>query len=582
MSSDEKLREDRPCTSLESAQANKNKTLHQEVTDQAADQSDAQTHDVAAAKDLLDKEYFCGLGLTGQMQEDHRSSDGDSAEGGSVPEEEEDDEEDKEEVEEQDYEEDDKGDNEDKEEDCEEKIGGRGEEGDFLMSTCCSGDFCDGWKEDRTLSEGQPLTLEGSRNPQDRNEEQEGDSDEDLSYFERVPGLSSATRIKGDGADGGEQEQEEGKQEDLSGSENEDVITEEGRAPTLCFDQEEDEINMDTGFELVAKVDLECPDNDLASQNLQGLTADGEAVVGKIRDFVGEEHQEAGESFADYPSDFSSSEYEESGSKSPTGAPWENIWVVRDGGDLRSEEGAKGDNEGEEKVDSMLRLGSERSGEGVSEEDEEDELEEDEVEDEEEEDKREEELEDEEEQEEEQKEQEEDEGVGELLEHELGDAAAIRCELGESDSYSSSEDEASLSRSEEEFADGHLQPEEELRDLSGGLSNTYTKWSSSEESTGFDQSWNPDTLTLQSRPAESQELCTTSVGPTWPAVIKGSVDDSFFFNTEAPGTTAAGELEEEEYEEERNWEQEQERIKAFFEFYDSSDGEKSEGESLRG
>lgn len=168
------------------------------------------------------------------------------------------------------------------------------------------------------------------------------------------------------------------------------------------------------------------------------------------------------------------------------------------------------------------------------------------------------------------------------MEHGLGDAAVIRCERGESDSYTSSEDEAMLNRSEEELAEGPQQPEE-LSDLIGSLSDTYTRWSSSDEPAGVDLSWNPDTLTAQTRPADSQGVCTALAGTTWETIVQGSVDDSFFYNTEPLGTTLAGQLGDDEYEEERNWEQEQERIKAFFEFYDDSDGEKgNEGESVGG
>ncbi|KAM8830128.1 uncharacterized protein ACB058_018502 isoform 4-T4 [Synchiropus picturatus] len=50
---------------------------------------------------------------------------------------------------------------------------------------------------------------------------------------------------------------------------------------------------------------------------------------------------------------------------------------------------------------------------------------------------------------------------------------------------------------------------------------------------------------------------------------QGSLDDSFFFNT---GSEKSGKAELEKVdEEERNWEQEQERIKAFYKFYDDSD-----------
>ncbi|KAI4824619.1 hypothetical protein KUCAC02_013118 [Chaenocephalus aceratus] len=75
----------------------------------------------------------------------------------------------------------------------------------FFRSVSCSDEFCVGNKEDRVFAEGQPLALEGAENPQVRKEEQ-GEGDEEVSYFERVPERSNEMMLRAvaEVEDGGE------------------------------------------------------------------------------------------------------------------------------------------------------------------------------------------------------------------------------------------------------------------------------------------------------------------------------------------------------------------------------------------
>lgn len=537
LSFDEKLGEDKTCTSQENIPGKENKALYQEVTNQPADVSDTEAKNACAAqdvdKDLPDEEYFRGLGVMRKEQGDYTSLDGDPEEEGSVPGEEEEQEEEEEEGEEE-------------EEEEEDMVAG-GEPGELPMSLWCSSEFCSVNKEDRTFAEGQPLALEGAENPQVRNEEL-GESDEDLSYFERVPGHGSGMRIKGDGSEEGEQEWGEEKQEDSPDSESEDMKTEEGNALVQYFEQEEE----NAGFDCPMDVNLEFAGVGLSSQNPQDLNADGEGVVEKLRDFLGEEHQEAGESFADYPSDFSSCEYEESGRKSPKSNP--DIWVARGGNDSGWEVRAGGADD-EERVKCMFGLDLERVGDVVTEE------------------------------------EGKDGGETGLVEHTLDDAAVVRCETDDSDSDTSSEDEAVLIRSDEELFEiehpYNAENSKQLEELARAPRwSTCDDYSSAAYPAGFNLNWNPDVLRAQTFQTDSlltaEDPVTGATKGTTCFSDRGSLDDGFFFNTEPEDCRSIEvvQLEEDEYEEERNWEQEQERIKAFFEFYDDSDSEKgNEGES---
>lgn len=560
---DEKSEDDKTDISRENLATKEDGALHQEASGQTAVLYSMVTKDAYMAENVdeeqSDEEDFQGVEITSMEntpEEDYTSSDGDSEQEGSVS-----------------------GDDEDDEE---EDIGTGEKPGNLLMSVHYGVEFCDGDKEDRIFSEGQPLAPEDAENPQVRNKEQgESESDEEVSYFERVPEHSSEMMLKGDGIEEDEQENEEGKQEDSdSDSQCEGMKIKQENILALCFETEVENPYGDGQ----AKASLEFPE--ISVQNLQDLVAevDSEEYAEKMKDFSGEEHQEAGEGFADYPSDFSSCEYIGDGGKNQernhqstakqnsrleravTDATW--MERVEDTDEDRDEYLYSIDLE----VDSDKFRGLDVATGGK------------------------------------------DRGKIETVEHVLGDAAVTGCDDGgetsESDSYSSSDDDVHVKRSDEEQVDDmrlqDLKNNRQLEEtqLEGGCSAAFARWSTFDDyNRDFNINWNLDVLTTDTllsedllttedtdkadvtqRPAEDinnysvvQRGDTKTTSPS----NQGSLDDSFFFNTEieASGVTELGQLGDDEYEEERNWEQEQERIKAFYKFYDDSDGENErEGE----
>lgn len=189
------------------------------------------------------------------------------------------------------------GDSVSEEEDEEEDEGNVEDPGELLMIACCDNPCCDENEGDRIFAEGQPLGAADSENPHIRNKER-GDSETqgEVFHFERVPEHSGETLVKGDEIDENEQVQEGEEQVSLSAGEF------EGLAGCL-----EEKIH-GACKEGMQQASLESPDVPL--QDVRGLKADREKEehFEKMKDFSGEEHQEAGESFADYPSDFSSCE----------------------------------------------------------------------------------------------------------------------------------------------------------------------------------------------------------------------------------------------------------------------------------
>ncbi|XP_044208613.1 uncharacterized protein LOC122983005 isoform X1 [Thunnus albacares] len=581
---DEKFDEDKIGISHENLPTKEVRALHQEATGDTVLSSKA-TLDICMAENVDEelsdaKEDFQGAGVMSvdkTPEEEYTSSDGESEEEGSVS----------------------GGDEDDEEEDK-----GTGERpGDLLMSVHCGDEFHDGNKEDRIFAEGQPLAPESTENPQVRNEEQ-GESDEEVSYFESVPGRGSEVIIKGDEIEEDEQEGEEKKQ-DSSDSECEVMkIEQEQHFLAQCFEQEVENPYRDEP----AKATLEFPD--LSVENLQDLIAevDTEENVEKMKDFSGEEHQEAGESFADYPSDFSSCEYVEDGDKNQenyqlnasscasglSSNAKQSTGLERAVTDVTWTEKAEDtDEEGDgylysrdlEMDADRFRGQGEASGEKI-----------------------------------------------EYVERVIGDAAVTGCDDGsetsESDSYSSSDDEVRVRRSDEEFSyNMSLQDPENNKQLEdtrlySGSSAEFSRWSVSEDhhvrhyydrpdSAAFNVSWDLNVLTADSPlfqdlltkedtdgaeilssdltqcPAEDvnnysavQREGATTTSPS----NQGSLDDSFFFNTEleASGISELGQLGDDEYEDDRNWEQEQERIKAFYRFYDDSNGENGrEGRQIK-
>ncbi|XP_044068825.1 uncharacterized protein DDB_G0283697 isoform X2 [Siniperca chuatsi] len=570
---DEKFEEDKTDISQQNLPTKEDVALHQEATGQTAVLSSVETKDIYMAEnvekersdDKSNEEDFQSVGVMSTDKtagEDYTSSDGDSEQEGSVSGE----------------------DEEDEEEDM-----GTGEKpGDLLMTVHA---FCDGNKEDRIFAEGQPLAPEGAENPQVRNEEQgESEGDEEVCYFERVPERGSEMMIKGDGIEEDEQEREEEKQEDSSDSECEGMKVEHKvNVLARCFEQEVGNPCRDGP----AKASLEFPE--ISKQNLQDLIAevDSEEYEEKMKDFSGEEHQEAGESFADYPSDFSSCEYAEDGGKNQESKHQPNaLACTSDSGSVAKQNtclerpltditwtgrAEDTDEEGDEYLYSRdLEVDADkfRSLDVAA-------------------------------------------GETEIVEHVLGDAAVTGSddggETGESDSYSSSDDEVQVKRSDEELLH-HLFLRDSETHLHGGSSAAFDSRISDDYSRAdpadFNINWNLDVVTTDTllsedllttedtdkaetllscvtqRPAEdvnSYSVVQRGDAKTTSPSNQGSLDDSFFFNTEleTSGNTELGQLGDDEYEDDRNWEQE-ERIKAFHEFYDDSDKENErEGRQIK-
>lgn len=556
-----KFEEDKTDISCKSLSTKEDEALRQEATAQTAVMSCMETKDAHIAENA-DKEQpdedFQGAGVMSMeetLEDDYTSSDEDYEQEGSVSGED--------------------------EEDEEEDIGTSEKLRDLLMSVGCDDEYSDGNKEDKIFAEGQPLALEGANNPQVRNEEQgDSESDEKVSYFERVPERGSEMMIKGDRTEGDEQEKEEDEQEE-SDSESEGMKVEQGENGfARHFEQEFENPCQDDP----AKASLDFPE--ISAQNLEDLVAEveGEGYVEKMKDFSGEEHQGPGESFADYPSDFSSCEYDEDGGKNKEGnQQWvamQDTCLERAGKDTGLMGKARyGDEVGDEYLysidlevdaDKFRSLDEETGGT--------------------------------------------DRGKTENVGHMLGDAAVTRYddggESGESDSYSSSDGEAG--RSSEELLENmcpqdlenNNQLEEPHDDARWNISDDYNR----ADPANFNKSENLDVSTpdyflsegllttedtkeaetlfsdVTHHPAEDVNIYSVvqrQDEKTTSPSNQGSLDDSFFFESEleASEISELGQLGDDEYEEERNWEQEKERIKAFYEFYDDSDAENGrEGE----
>lgn len=559
---DENLEKERTSIPCENIRTKENKALRQEVADQSAVLFCTETKDAFMAKnvdeDLSDQADFQCLEVAKTQEEDCTNSDGDSAQEGSVPGEDEDD---------------------------EDKDMGAGEEPEeLLMWVHCDNEFCDGNEEGRILVEGQPLAPEGAENPQVRNEEQgESESDEDVSYFERVPEHGSGMTIKAGVTEEDEQESEEEKQEVSSHSEGEAMKTEQKQnVLTLCFEQEAGNPSCDSP----EKASL-----DTVVQNQQELIAevDSDEYVVKMKDFSEDEHQDGGESLADYPSEFSSCEYIEDGGK--TQESYQQSTTKQDSyqegavTDTRQTGRAKGSDE--DRVEFLHSVDTEVAADMCSS------------------------L--------EVVRGEKDKERIELAAHTWGCAAVIGCETSQRDSYSSTDDEAQMNGSEEELFENVCPPDlennKQLGELPGGRGATLATWSTYDDynradPADFNMMQNPDMLTAQLLlsvelqtaedadnektllaeytmcPAEGVSTCSAAQrgeARTTSPSNQGSLDDSFFFNTEleASGVTELGQLGDDEYEEERNWEQEQERIKAFYDFYDDSDEQNGKEGELR-
>ncbi|KAM9752425.1 uncharacterized protein ACNS7B_008918 isoform 2-T2 [Menidia menidia] len=480
---------------------------------------------------------FKGASLMSKTHEDnYTSSEGESEKGDSVPDENE-----------------------------EEDVGSEEEARDLLVSVRCHEEFPDSIKEDEIIAEGLPMAPEGADNPQDRNKVRgEAESDEDVAYFGGVPEHSNEMMVKGDVNEDERQEIEEG----FSVSECEGLTITPGE--NVCKQETESPYRG-----AAANTILEFPS--LSLPNLQDLIAevDGEENVEKMTDFSGEDHQEAGECFADYPSDLSSFEYTEDGGnnqetksnastcmRQPT-CPENVTWMGAGETDEEREDDFLYSKDLEMNGDEVMRLdvAGREQAEAVRESDD-------------------------------------------------GD------ETGESESYSSSDEGEPLRTSREELAESvrvhYFENDKQMEDgqIYGGSGGALSAWSVSDDrhlpDSGANQadfsSWDFDVLKtdtflsdylLSTEDTDKAETCPSYVqrcpdddANSYSEVHRedrrmislsnqGSLDDSFFFNTEleASGVSEPGQQEHDEYEDERNWEKEQERIKAFYKFYNDSDEE---------
>ncbi|KAM7404595.1 hypothetical protein PAMP_011931 [Pampus punctatissimus] len=448
--------------SCENVPTKKEGALHQEATDETL-LSRKESLDTYKGENVNEepsdvKEDFQDAGVmsTDKMPEEdyYTSSDGESGEEGS-----------------------DSGENE---EDDEEGMGEK--RGDVLMSVHCGDEFYDGNKEDRIFAERQPLAPEGTESPQVRNKDQ-GGSDEEVSYFERVPGHDGELMIKGDGIEEDKQEREEKKQG--SDSDSEDMKIKQEHFLAQCFEQEVENPYRDEP----AKAILEFPG--ISVENLQDLIAEvnTEENVERINDFSGEEHQQAGESFADYPSDFSSCEYVED----------------------------RGKNQENYQVNASLcasDLGS-------------------------------------------------NEKQNTCLERAVTDVTW----MGEAEDTDDGGDGYLYSRDLEMDADWDLDDSKADCTLFQDLVTT--------EDSDRAETLSSDVIQCPTEDVNSYLVIQREGTKTTSPSNQGSLDDSFFFDTEleASATTELGQLGDDEYEDDRNWEQEQERIEAFYRFYNDRDGE---------
>ncbi|XP_068454237.1 uncharacterized protein si:dkey-183p4.10 [Clinocottus analis] len=563
---EERFEADKTDISKESFLTKEDGALQQEATCQTAVLSSTETKDINMAENVDEEqcddkskgEDLEGGGFLNRdktLEQDYSSSDGETEEMSS-------------------------GEDEEDEEDT---MGTGEKPEDVLRLVHCSNEFCDGNKEDRLFTEGQPLAPEAAENPQVRNKEQgESESDEEVSYFERVPERCSEMMVRGDGIEEDEQERE--REEDSCDSEHEGMKVEQEEA-ALCCEQKLENPCADGS----PKANLEFPE--ISAQNLQDLVAevDREKYGEKIKDFSGEEHQDAGESFADYPSDFSSCEYVE-GQNQEKNHQSKALACASDSDSIPKQKSSQ-----VKAVKDAMWMGRDEDTD--------------------------------------------DEGDGFLYSKDLevdaneskslhvsdrekvsvenvsADAAETAVDDGsvtsESDSYTSSDDEVQEKRSDEELFDHmclqDLERNKQLVETRGGSGAAFSGCYDRVNQADFNKDWTLDVLPTDTLLAEdllttedadegdtplsdvtqcsAEEVVQRGDSKTTTPSSQGSLDDSFFFlntETEASGIMETGELGEDEYEEERNWEEEQKRIKAFYEFYDDSDGENErEGRQIK-
>lgn len=371
--------------------------------------------------------------------------------------------------------------------------------GDFFGKVHSSED------DEEVSAMGRPLTQKDNDETRVRNEE--GEERED-SYCGNIPGHCNSMRRDG------------------------------------CSDEEEDALK-------TIQYTLEYPES--SYDNVQDVIADKYEM--KMKDFSGEEHQEAGEGFAEYPSDFSSCEYVENTARVNESNVESQLDFTADSGSKDKMSVRQMESDESECLDLSIKANSTE--------------------------------------------------IEEVLDMFL-DKEAVKDYTDEDDSEKS---ELNLSRKDElkmtkqdlclEFPEN-----QEDEPLQSWTTEEFPDWIVSEEDktiisyktdTDFNICWSLDTtlesekaqtLTSDLHPAEDNGVkwCSEKQKEEAQATVSsshGSVDDSFFFNNEPEDSevTEEGQLGDDEYEEERTWEQEQERIDAFNKFYNDRHGDSErEGE----
>lgn len=343
----------------------------------------------------------------------------------------------------------------------------------------------------RPSEERRPLAPEEDENTRVRKEEQGESESDEMSYFQRV---HEHERTEGDQqepdseceAPKSEEEEEEEEQDD--DYDDESNYEREDNVLTFCSGREDRNPHWDNPVGDIMEFSELMVQQDLIAEDDYGKS------VEKIKDFSGEEHQDAGESFAEYPSDLSSCE------------------SIEDGENDEKNNGQRtGDQAAVQIVtDSETLLVGSRGTE---------------------------------------------QGKAELVETMSGDTPELRRET--SDSYSSSDDET-LTTSDEEpkVTSKDLENKSQLEERYGGSRMCARE----DPETGLF----PDDLLVSDK--EEYPDMTPAEGVR---MSSGFLDD----RSEYPNSQIleAGELGDDEYEDKNNWEQEQERIRAFYKFYDDSD-----------
>ncbi|XP_036068572.1 otolith matrix protein OMM-64 isoform X2 [Oryzias melastigma] len=404
------------------------------------------------------------------------------------------------------------------------------EPGELLMEAHCLG----GDKEDKIFTEGRPLDPEGGDNPQVRNKTpSEVEGDVDVGYFGGVPERSREMMMM----IAMKEEEQERESENLKEKQEESVPSDGREDP--CSDGKTSEMFPDISLEYL--------------QDLIDEVDDEEECVEKIAEFSGEEHQEAGESFADYPSDFSSCEYTEGGGNdheqkmSAEPSARQDVNVEESAAEMKTTAELFDE---EEKDEVLYSIDLEMSAMLIQ-----------------------------------------DEGQPQLL---LGASGGDDGdETGKSGSSSSSDDDEKLIPEEsEENMSSHDAINTELTgniQLYGDGIAMLSRWGASDdhhftdntdEFTSFELLKTDNETLLSTPPSDvnrspDDDPSTTSQNEERKKATlsnQGSIDDDFLFENEQSSTwnDEQGELGDDEDEKDR-WEQEHERIEAFYKFYNDSD-----------